>query len=150
MQPTVILTVSAGNKEIYTTVPSLTGLTESEALLRIKNASLSIGEVTYVSSEKKVGTVISQAPSPYTTETQGQDVSFTVSAGAEFSVPVVPDLYGMTVEQAKEKLYSVGLTVSSVYSVASGAKAQTVISQAPIAGTPITSSITSVELHISN
>ena len=146
----VTLTVSVGSKELYTSVPSLTGLTESEALFRIKSSSLSVGEVTYVRSEKRAGTVISQSPSPYTTKKQGQSISFTVSAGAEFSVPVVPDLYGMTVEQAKEALYGVGLTVSSTYSVASGAKAKTVIAQSPIAGTPITSSITSVELHISN
>ena len=146
----VTLTVSAGVKELYTTVPSLVGLTESEAYFRIKSSSLKLGEVTYVRSDRSAGTVIFQDPSPYTTEKQGQSVSVTVSAGAEFSVPVVPDLYGMTVEEAREALYGVGLTVSSSYSVSSGAGAKTVISQSPIAGTPITSSINSVELHISN
>ena len=146
----VSLTVSAGGKELYTSVPSLVGLTESEALLRINSSALSVGEVTYVRSDKKIGTVISQSPSPYTTEKHGQGVSFTVSAGKEFSVPTVPDLYGLTIEEATQALYYVGLTVSSTYSVSSGARAKTVISQSPIAGTPITSSITSVELHISN
>lgn len=146
----VTLTVSLGSKELYTSVPSLVGLTESEAMLRIRSSSLSIGEVTYVRSDKKIGTVIAQSPSPYTTEKQGQGVSFTVSAGAEFSVPTVPDLYGMTKDQAERALYGVGLTVSAVYSIASGAKAQTVISQSPIAGTPITPSVTSVVIHLSN
>lgn len=146
----ITLTVSAGDRELFTSVPSLVGLTESEALFRINSSSLEVGEVTYARSDKKAGTVIFQSPSPYTTERQGQSVSFTVSAGAEFFVPTVPDLYGMTVEEAKQTLQSVGLTVSSTYSVSSGARAKTVISQSPIAGTPITSSITSVALYISN
>ena len=116
----------------------------------MKSSSLSVGEVTYVRSSKKAGTVISQSPSPYLSVTKGDAVSLTVSAGEAFYTPTVPDLYGMSVEEAKDALLGVGLTVSSVYSVSSAAKNKTVIFQSPIAGTPITSSITSVELHISN
>ena len=146
----VSLTISAGNKELYSSVPNIVGLTESEALTRIKSSSLVAGEVTYVRSDKRIGTVIFQSPSPYTTQGSGQSVSFTVSAGAEFSLPVVPDLYGLSIEEARQRLYDVGLTVAATYSISSGSKAKTVISQSPIAGTPITSSITSVILHISN
>lgn len=146
----VTLTVSAGKKVLLSSVPSLVGLTESEALFRIGNASLSIGSVTYVRSAKKPGTVISQSPSAYMSVSAGESIDLTVSAGEVFYTPTVPDLYGLTVEEARAALYSVGLTVSSVYSVSSAAKNKTVIFQSPIAGTPITSSITSVELHISN
>ena len=146
----VTLTVSIGERSRLTSAPSLIGLTESEAIFRAKSSSLQVGEVTYVRSDKKLGTVISQSPSPYTSVAEGESISFTVSAGAEFSVPTVPDLYGMTVEEATDALLRVGLTVSSVYSISSVAKNRTVIFQSPIAGTPITSSITSVELHISN
>lgn len=146
----VTLTVSLGEKSRLTSTPSLIGLTESEAIFRAKSSSLQIGNVTYVRSDKKLGTVISQSPSPYTSLKEGESISFAVSAGAEFSIPTVPDLYGMTVEDATVALLRVGLTVSSVYSISSAAKSRTIIFQSPIAGTPITSSITSVELHISN
>lgn len=146
----VTITVSAGRKVLLSSVPSLVGLTESDALFRIENASLSVGCVTYVRSTKKAGTVINQSPSAYLSISAGESVDLTVSAGELFYTSTVPDLYGLTVEEARAALYSVGLTVSSVYSVSSAAKNKTVIFQSPITGTPITSSITSVELHISN
>lgn len=146
----VTLTVSAGRQEDRTDVPSLSGLSESEAIFRIKKSGLTLGEVTYVRSDRPAGTVISQSPSAHLSVSSGERISFTVSAGEDFSAPTVPDLYGLSVEEAKKKLLSVGLTVSSVYSVSSAAKSGTVIYQSPIAGTPITAPITSVELHISN
>ena len=126
------------------------GLSESEAIFRIKTSGLTLGEVTYVRSDKAAGTVINQSPSAHLSVKTGEKISFTVSAGEDFSAPTVPDLYGLSAEEARKKLLSVGLTVSSVYSVSSAAKSGTVIYQSPIAGTPITSAVTSVELHISN
>ncbi len=146
----VTLTVSAGRQESYSDVPSLSGLSESEAIFRIKTSGLTLGEVAYVRSDRAAGTVISQSPSAHLSVKTGEAVSFTVSAGEDFSAPTVPDLYGLSAEEARKKLLSVGLTVSSVYSVSSAAKSGTVIYQSPIAGTPITSAVTSVELHISN
>lgn len=147
---TVTLTVSAGPKTDTISIPNLSGLTESEAIFRIRSVGLSVGEVTYVRSDQRAGTVLTQSPSSYATAQKGTSVSFSVSAGAEFSLPTVPDLYGMSVEEAKTALRGVGLALSAVYSIASAAKSGTVISQTPAAGTPITSSINSVELHISN
>ena len=146
----VTLTVSAGRQSSNTNVPSLLGLSESEAIFRIKTSGLTLGEVTYVRSDKAAGTVINQSPSAHLSVKTGEKISFTVSAGEDFSAPTVPDLYGLSAEEARKKLLSVGLTVSSVYSVSSAAKSGTVIYQSPIAGTPITSAVTSVELHISN
>ena len=146
----VTLTVSAGKNEKALSVPSLSGLSESEAIFRIQAAGLSVGEVRYLRSDKKVGVVLSQSPSPYTTVEKGTKISFTVSAGAEFFLPTVPDLYGMSIEEATEALRGVGLALSRVNTTSSAAKSGTVIAQTPAAGTPITSSINSVELHISN
>lgn len=146
----VTLTVSAGKTEKALSVPSLSGLSESEAIFRIKAAGLAVGEVRYLRSDKKVGVVLSQSPSPYTTVEKGTKISFTVSAGAEFFLPTVPDLYGMSIEEATEALRGVGLALSRVNTTSSAAKSGTVIAQTPAAGTPITSSINSVELHISS
>lgn len=146
----VTLTVSVGERVELTDVPSLSGLTESEALQRIHASGLEVGEITYVRSERRAGTVISQLPSANNKLTAGSPVSLTISAGEDFLIKAIPDLYGMSVEDAEQKLHSVGLTVSAVYSVASAAPKGTVIYQYPLPDTVITSSVNSVELHISN
>lgn len=146
----VRLTVSAGQREVFIDVPSLIGLTESEALLRLSSSRLTTGEITYVRSDKPMGSVISQSPSAHSQIKEGEAVSFTVSAGESFNTQFVPDLYGLSIAEAEKRLYSVGLTVSAVYSVATAAPKGTVIYQSPLPNTAITSSIISVEIHISN
>ncbi len=146
----VRLTVSLGAKADTLRVPSLIGLGESEAAIRIRGAGLTLGNVSYVSSKERMGTVISQSIRPDTETKRNTSISLTVSAGEGFSLPTVPDLYGMSVEEAARQLLRVGLTVSSVYSVSSAAPKGVVISQYPLPNTPITSAETSVELHISN
>lgn len=146
----VRLTVSLGEKTDTLKVPSLIGLGESEAAALIRASGFTLGNVSYVSSNKKIGTVISQSITPDTETKRGVGISLTVSAGESFALPTVPDLYGMSVEEATRQLLRVGLTVSSVYSASSAAPKGAVISQYPLPNTPITSAVTSVELYISN
>lgn len=146
----VTLAVSLGEAAPLSPVPNIVGLSETEALLRIRSLGLSSGKILYARSDAPSGTVLSQEPSPNATAKKGSPVSFTVSAGAHFGSAVVPDLYGMSTAEAEAALSRAGLTVSSIYSVSSAASRGTVIAQSPIAGTAITSSISSVELYISN
>ena len=146
----VRLTVSSGQKEIFSEIPSLSGLTENEALILLSAHGLLAGDITYVRSDRPIGIVISQSPSAHSNVKNGTSVSFTVSAGKTFNTQVVPDLYGLSIDEAEKRLYGVGLTVSAIYSVATAAPRGTVIYQYPSPNTAITSSITSVEIHISN
>ncbi len=146
----VTLTVSLGKKAEALRVPSLLGLGESDAALRIRSLGLTLGEVIYISSSEPMGNVISQSPEAYTDVKKGTAVSLTVSAGRDFTLPTVPDLYGMSLAEAKERLARVGLNVSAVYSVSSAAPKGAIISQYPLPDTAITSAVTAVELYISN
>ena len=144
------LHVSLGKKITTIPVPDLYNLTESGAISAITDRALSVGDISYEASALPAGRVISQSPAPFSELTEGEKVSFTVSAGDRFSSHLIPDLYGMTVEQASAKLREVGIVVGSIYSVSSGAPSGTVVAQSPIPSSPIVSSITSVDLYISS
>ena len=85
----------------------------------------------------------------YTSAELGTAVSFTVSAGYQFNERKVPDLYGLTLSEATQKLAECGLIPGNVYAVASSEPSGTVVAQSPKAGTAITSAVTTVEIYIS-
>ena len=147
---TVTLTVSLGKQINSVSVPDLYGLTESGAYEVITECGLIVGSISYEASSLPAGRVIAQSPAPFETLEEGESVSFTVSAGEQFSSHNIPDLYGLTVDQARQKLREAGLVIGTVYTVSSGAPSGTVIAQSPIPSMPITSSITSVDLYISS
>lgn len=142
--------ISLGKKINTSTVPDLYGLNEAAARSLLESRGLALGSITYKQSTVGAGKVISQEYSPYTVLDEGTAVNITVSLGNSVTEKRVPDLYGLTVAEATQKLAEVGLVVGSVYSVSSGAPSGIVITQTPIAGTPITSSINYVDLYISS
>ena len=113
-------------------------------------AGLTQGSVSYEPSSRPIGTVIGQSVAAGTAVNEGSAVSFTVSAGDRYAAHTVPDLYGMTEEQAKAALRQYGLVIGSIYTAGAGAGNGTVIAQSPIAGAPITSSTVSVDLYLSS
>lgn len=147
-----ILTVkiSRGKKAETATVPELYGLSEVAAKVLLEERGLTLGKITYRASDTAAGKIISQEFSPYTVLDKGTAINITVSLGRTASEKTVPELYGLTVEEAKRKLAEVGLVVGGIYSVSSGAPSGTVITQTPIAGTPITASLISVDLFVSS
>lgn len=147
-----ILTVkiSLGKKINTVTVPDLYGLSEAAAKALLEERGLTLGKITYRASTAAAGKIISQEFSPYTSLNEGTAVNITVSLGQTASEKIVPELYGLSIEEARKKLAEVGLVIGSIYSVSSGAPSGTVITQAPIAGTPITASLTSVDLFVSS
>ena len=101
-------------------------------------------------AQSPCGTVISQGISAYSLSALGSFVDLSVSAGVEFSEKKVPDLYGLTLEEARERLAEVGLVCGEIYSVQSGAGKTTIVSQSIAAGTPITSGVVSVDVYVSS
>ena len=141
--------VSLGKKINSVRMPDLYGLSEAQAESLLASRGLHLGSITYKTSAVPAGKVIEQQFSPYTAVAEGSAINVTVSLGSS-SQKYVPDLYGLTTDQARERLAEVGLVIGNIYTVSSGAPAGTVITQTPIASTPITSSITSVDIYISS
>jgi beta-lactam-binding protein with PASTA domain len=145
---TVTLTVSLGPQVILCAVPSLTGLTEMQAITKIKSAGLVCGSITYVDSELSAGTVISQSIPSKSAVKENTPVDITVSIGTH-TLKTIPSLYGKTVEDAREILRSYGLILGTQIPVESAEAKGTVISQNPLPNTPITSSTVSVDVYVS-
>ena len=146
----VTITLSLGKERKFAAIPDLSGLTEVRARETLRALGFEVGQIKYVASQNAIGTVISQTPSAYSLLEIGERVDLEVSAGMSFSQKSVPDLYGMTVEEAREALAEVGLVCGTVYSVQSSAGRATVVSQSIPAGTPITSGVVSVDIYISS
>lgn len=147
---TVTLLISLGKQILLVSVPDLSGRTEQAAGSLLSAAGLTQGSVSYEPSSRPIGTVIGQSVAAGTAVNEGSAVSFTVSAGDRYAAHTVPDLYGMTEEQAKAALRQYGLVIGSIYTAGAGAGNGTVIAQSPIAGAPITSSTVSVDLYLSS
>ena len=62
----------------------------------------------------------------------------------------MPDLYGLSIEQAKSKLAEYGLVVGNIYSVSGSTSKGTVIAQSVLPESTINSSITSIDIYVSS
>ena len=145
----VTLRISLGQKPARAYVPELAGLSESEAVAKLQSAGLSVGQVYYQTASAPAGTVIGQDAAPHTVLKAYSEVGFTVSLGERYILRTVPDLYGRSLEDAVAILRSYGLTVLKRISIDNPAPKGTVISQFPLAGTPITAETVGVELSVS-
>ena len=146
----VVLRVSLGKQVLRASVPDLFGLGESDANSLLRSAGFVPGAVSYQTSSYPVGTIIAQSDAAHTVLEEGSVISYTVSAGDRYAMRTVPDLYGMSLSNAADKLREVGLVIESTYPVAHAAPRGTVISQFPAPGAPITSSTVSVTLYVSS
>ena len=94
----------------YAKVPSFLGFTEQAASEYAKNRGFEIEVTAHASSDEyPVGEICDQSPAAQTKAKLGAVISVTLSTGME--TVAVPDLYGMTVEEAKKALEDVGLVL---------------------------------------
>ncbi len=145
---TVTLTVSLGPQVILCSVPNVTGITEMQAITKLRSAGLVCGSITYVDSELSAGTVISQSIPPKSAVKENTLVDITVSIGTH-TLKMIPNLYGKNIEEAREILRAYGLVLGTQIPVESAEDKGTVISQTPLPNTPITSSTVSVDVYVS-
>jgi serine/threonine-protein kinase len=97
-----------GSDKATIAVPSITGKTEAQARTTLDQYKLSAGDVTQESSDTvPEGQVVSQSPPEGTKLREGDPVDFVVSSGK--GEVEVPDLTGMTVDQATKALQDQGL-----------------------------------------
>lgn len=129
----VQLGVSSGRPPII--VPDLVDLPIDLARTVVAAAGLELGGVDTVTDANEYGVVVRQSPSAGTPGTSRRPVELTVSRGAA-SVKV-PDVVGLTLLAARDRLASQGLRVGVLDQRFEG-KAGTVLAQTPAAGELVT------------
>ena len=80
---TVIVTVSKGPEKKPVTVPSFLTLSEDAAASKAQGLGLTVGEPKYVHDSAPEGQVIGQSIANGTTVSEGTEITFTISLGAE-------------------------------------------------------------------
>ena len=128
-------------------VPKVTGLPESEAAIELARVGLSVGDVQYVSDpDVAAGFVKSQDPAQGTSLPVGSKVALVVSEGAQTGA--VPDVVGLTEEDATGALEAGGFVVRVSRVVSADVEPGLVVTQAPAAGDQAASGST-VALEVS-
>lgn len=114
-------------------VPDVVGMTLEKAEKSLKNENLRISVDEVASDKVPVGQIISQTPQPGSSVKEQRIIHLTVSKGGK--VILVPDLKGMTLTEAKERIERLGLSLGAVEKgVDKDAASDAVISQTPAAG----------------
>lgn len=145
-----ILYVSLGQRVTNVRVPNVCALSESEATNKLLSVGLSVGRISYQSSQKPAGTVLSQSPSAGGRVKKGTSVSLVISAGESYADKTVPSLYGLTLNEARQRLSEYGLVAGNIYAVDSREPSGTVVSQSPAAGEAIEPGLVGVDMYVSS
>ncbi|GAB3497332.1 Stk1 family PASTA domain-containing Ser/Thr kinase [Nocardiopsis coralliicola] len=130
----IVLTVSAGPEA--ESVPNVVGQTEEDARATLSDAGFEVGEVsTQESDSYDAGIVVASDPEGGGEAAPGSTVNLTVSEGAG-SVSV-PDLSGLTQDEANSRLQDEGLSASFSEQETGDAEPGRVASQDPAAGSEV-------------
>ncbi len=132
----VYLTISVGEPEIE--VPNLVGISEKNALERLKSSGLRSGDILYeyVPGEE-ANKVIAQSHQAGQLVKVSEPIDFTVSLGSPTEQVSVPSVLGKTLEAATRAIQKAGLTVGEVsYRANNDFLPNTVINQSLEAGAP--------------
>lgn len=121
-------------------VPEVVGMTEEQAKAKIEAAGLKMNISNQVEDDnKKDREIISQSPSKDTEAAQGSVVDVVINIVSD-SV-TVPNLSGLTVEQAQQSVSEAGLKITDIkFEESSSIEAEKVARQEPTAGSKISKS----------
>ncbi|HEX3621138.1 MAG TPA: PASTA domain-containing protein [Acidimicrobiales bacterium] len=113
---TIDLTVSAGPAPRI--IPSLSGMTYDQAAAALQAKGLVVARAPdqYNDDDSTAGKVVAASPSQGSSVARGDTVTLSVSKGR----PEVPALNGLSVDDAKAKLATVGLTLGGTYGPGGG------------------------------
>ncbi len=129
---TVDLVVSAGPQRIP--VPDLAGYDAGIAERLVAASGLRIGGTEATQAPAPAGVVINSRPPAGTTLLPGAEVTLVVSVGAP--TILVPDLRGLTREEADTALFDAGLALgTAIRRTSDAAEPGTVLEQSPAPGT---------------
>ncbi len=108
----VVMTVAQGEEGV--TVPDVTGKSEEEAVSLLEKEGFVVNVTESYDAAVESGHVISQSPEADSTAPEGSSITIRVSQGAEDSKVRVPNVIGLTEEDATVSLVESGLAVGSV------------------------------------
>lgn len=128
-----IVTAVISNGSSNVSVPDLTGKTIDIAKDTLKDISLYISDITEVENIAAPGTILSQDPQPNALLPPNSGIKVTISTG---TFVIVPNLIGLSLDEAKNLINSSGLVLYKVDVIDSNANAlsQTVLYQYPMPG----------------
>ena len=131
---TVTLTVSGGPGQV--SVPSVDGLGEAKASATLTDAGLVVDRVVRQTDDVVPdGRVIKTSPAAGTPVDRGSNVTLFVSSGPK--QVAVPDVVGLTQQEAQQTLGNRGFQFSIVEQGSADEQPGTVLSQDPAAGTKV-------------
>lgn len=146
----VSVQISRGKQDTRFSVPNLVGMSETDAVFHLQSAGFTVADVSYQTSSAATGTILSQDPPAYTNAVSGSKVSLVVSMGTQVHIDTIPDLFGLSLKEARSLLSQKGLEVEQIYTVPSPAAKGTVLRQFPTHGSSVTASTRRVTLYVSS
>lgn len=130
-------------------VPKLEGYTKEQAEKIIEQNKYKVGKITYKWDAKKPeGLVLGQLPTDKSKLDEGSTIDLIINKNEEKNV-AVPDLKGLTLEEAKAKLEEAGLKLGAVKAVDSEEDKDVVTGVSPDPGMSVGEGST-VDLQVSN
>ena len=123
-----------------TAVPNLIQLSEERAVALLEQYGLAAETEEIFDESVAPGRVVSQSPAANAEVDEGFVVTVRISKGPEN--PIMPDVVGITVENAREQLQLLGATVEEVEQGSDTTPAGMVLAQEPTGGTPVESGST--------
>lgn len=106
---TITVIVSSGPQQV--SVPALVGLTEGAAEQRLSAKGLT-ADLSEAPSDRPVGEVISQSPDAGTKVDPDSSVTLTISSGSGETTATVPNVVGLSSEDAQSEITEAGLVAS--------------------------------------
>jgi serine/threonine-protein kinase len=126
----VYLTVSGGEEQVL--LPNLRGRSLRDAKITLEQLDLRLGLVTYISSDLPEETVVGQGIPPARKVNKLTSIPVTISSGADMSQLDVPNIVGMSLEEAQQTLTAQRLKLGKItYKQSNNLVPNTVISQSP-------------------
>ncbi|MDR1028543.1 MAG: Stk1 family PASTA domain-containing Ser/Thr kinase [Clostridiales Family XIII bacterium] len=114
---TIRVNLSKGPETVTPTdnsVPDVLGKSLASAEYTIQQYGFTRGNVSYADSEKPIDTVIDQSPKAGDKVASGSAINLTISQGAKPKEVSMPNLIGMTEQEARNALTNAGLNLSGV------------------------------------
>lgn len=130
--------ISSGQSSV--TLPAdMVNISTREAGLRLRELDLKAGNVAYVpASGKADGTVLATDPPPGTGVPPRSPINMLVASESPGNQVIIPDMVGLTLEQAKAELARLGLNLAGSREMfTDNARGGLVHSQVPTAGIPV-------------
>jgi eukaryotic-like serine/threonine-protein kinase len=135
------------NAETTVSVPDLRGLTVAQAIAALEADGLTLGVQTPKPSSAAEGKIIAQTPQFGAEAAEGSAVAVDVSTGP--AKAVVPNIVGLSLDAASQRLETAGLTLGAQDEVNSDKNAGTVLEASPAEGTSVDAG-SAVDVKVSN